>query len=79
MTRLSLSDALSKAHYFVILDPYGPYGEWGSFRPLKVEFEESKGKWIVVCTFKKGAKEVKARITIDDEKGVIVGYEELEG
>jgi len=75
--RLSLSDVLIKVHNFVIINPFGPSGSLGSFKPVKVEFNESSGKWVVICTFKKRGEEFKARVVVDDETGEIVGYEEL--
>jgi len=77
--RLSLTDVLFKAYWFITGNPFGPRGEFGSFRPLKVEFDEGKSRWVVVCVFRRGGKEIRARITIDDAEGEIIGYEELEG
>jgi len=77
--RLSLSKVLFKAHYFTTIQPFGPSGEFGSFKPVKVEFDEEENKWVIICTFKKDGRELKAKVVIDDESGEIIGYEELEG
>ncbi len=73
--KLKVGDVLSKAHSFVILEPYGPYGDLGSFKPIKVEFNEKT--WTIICSFKVKNQEVKAKILVDDDSGEIIGYEEL--
>lgn len=77
--RLTLSSVLSKVWFFIELDPFGPRGESGSVIPVKVEFDQAKGVWVVICRFRRAGRELKARVVIDDAEGNIIGYEELEG
>lgn len=74
---LSIRDVLLKVFSFVVLNPFGSRADFDSFRPIKVEFDEKSGNWVVVCVFRRGKEEVRARVMVSDENGEIVGYEEL--
>jgi len=75
--RSSLNDVLWRTWSFITVNPLGPKGK--NFKPLKVEYDENSGKWIVLCRFNRGTGEVKAKVVIDDKTGDIISYEELEG
>lgn len=73
----NISRILHSAWYFVVLNPYGPRGDAGSFRPTRVSYDEKSGRWIVECEFRREGEPVKARVVISDS-GEVIGYEELQ-
>ncbi|MCS7365183.1 MAG: hypothetical protein NDF54_07095 [archaeon GB-1867-035] len=73
-----LREALKIARYFVLYDSYGPYGDFGSFIPLSVEYNEEKDRWIVTCKFKKGKEQYKAKLEINAIDGRVISYKIIE-
>ncbi|MCE4598598.1 MAG: hypothetical protein F7C81_00160 [Desulfurococcales archaeon] len=68
---------LGKAWFFIVVDPFGPQGDYDSFTPTKVSYDEERNRWIVECEFKRRGELVRARVLISDS-GEVLEYEELQ-
>ena len=65
----SAERALDRAYSFIIFEPHGPYGDFGSFEPLEVRREP--GSWVIKCRFTKRGREKKALVKVDDEGNIV--------
>jgi len=71
--------ALDIVHRFVIWEPLGPFGELGSFRAIRVTYDDSTKVWTVICDFNKRGTTYRARVTVDATTEKIRHYELIEG
>lgn len=72
---MNVKQALLAARKFII---YGtPYGDSGSFEPLKATYDDNKEAWEVVCQFTRNNKLRTAKVEIDANSEEIIGFERV--
>lgn len=71
-----LKNAMLYAKNYVIWGD--PNGDWGSFEPLKGEYLKDTNNWLIICKYKKGSFERKAKVIIDNVTSEIVSFEIME-
>jgi len=74
---LDVGEVLGIARHFLIWDTSGPYGDLGSFNPIKAELKN--GIWEIKAEYSKKYKKFTAIVKIEDRTRRVIGFETVGG
>jgi len=74
---LDVGEALGIVRSFLVWDIHGPFGDWGSFNPLKAEL--NNGIWEIKAEYSKHNKKFTAIVKIEDRTRRVIGFETVGG